>query len=284
MSQRHLDAGLTGGTTMNPGKRFLIGGVGALMPILVTLLAVDLGAIFAQHSSVTAANVVGVLVRYVILFVIGGFVAYLHEDERKPFKLFEIGIAAPALITSLVTSQAIAPATPPPGAGAESPTTSWQWTATAYAAETEQSAAPAPILLAGFLQDVLDGASGRVYRDLRRPPSPVEPSPNEHPAATPPPSAPVGTVPHPGPAGEPSPEEAPPTASRGLDTEHAAPPHAEREMRRSEAPSEVSPAAEQAARARAAAARAEAERLKREYEAALERARRAEHEAASDAP
>ena len=89
---------------MTSHKRFLLGGGGALMPVLVSFLAVDIGAALDNQANLTTGNIIGFTLRYIILFIVGGFVAYLHEDEQKPFKLFELGIAAPALITSLITA------------------------------------------------------------------------------------------------------------------------------------------------------------------------------------
>ncbi len=87
---------------MTSKKRFLLGGGGALMPVLVSLLAIDIGAVLNDDSILTIGNIIGIVIRYLVLFVVGGIVAYLHDDEHKPFKIFELGIAAPALITSSV--------------------------------------------------------------------------------------------------------------------------------------------------------------------------------------
>lgn len=146
---------------MTPKKRFFLGGGGALMPVLVSLLTIDIGAALASDSSLTTGNIVGLGIRYIILFAIGGIVAYLHEEESKPFKLFQLGMAAPALITSLITSQGIAsnanhPAHNNAALGEISIIKS------AYA---EEEIKPDQIILAGgFLGEVLDGVSGGVYR------------------------------------------------------------------------------------------------------------------------
>jgi len=92
---------------MNAKKRFIVGGGGALMPVLISILAIDIGAYLDTDSSLSTANIIGISIRYLVLFVIGGVVAYLHEDERNTFKLFELGVAAPALLTSLISAQGI---------------------------------------------------------------------------------------------------------------------------------------------------------------------------------
>ena len=92
---------------MNSQKRFLVGGGGALMPVLISILAIDVGAVLGSDSSLSTANIIGIFIRYFVLFVIGGVVAFLHEDETNSFKLFELGVAAPALLTSLISAQGI---------------------------------------------------------------------------------------------------------------------------------------------------------------------------------
>ena len=79
--------------------KILIGGVGALTPIILNLLVVDLQTTF---TSITVVVVVGYLIRVGVLFCIGGGMAYFHKEEKSALKLFEIGIVAPALITALM--------------------------------------------------------------------------------------------------------------------------------------------------------------------------------------
>jgi hypothetical protein len=88
-----------------PGwKRFWYGGCGAFLPLLVTLLAVDLSAVIDNPNKFSVGVYVGSGIRYAALFVLGGMVAWLNTDEFKPIKLVQIGIAAPALIASYVNS------------------------------------------------------------------------------------------------------------------------------------------------------------------------------------
>lgn len=81
-------------------RRFWIGGAGALLPLLVTLLALDLPEIIDNYSELTMGIYVGTFIRYFALFVLGGVVAALNSDENRPIKLVQLGIAAPALISS----------------------------------------------------------------------------------------------------------------------------------------------------------------------------------------
>ena len=48
---------------MTPRKRFLIGGGGALMPVLVSFLAIDIGAALSNETTFTTANMVGIGIR-----------------------------------------------------------------------------------------------------------------------------------------------------------------------------------------------------------------------------
>jgi hypothetical protein len=151
---------------MNPKHRFLFGGIGALMPVLLTVISLDLAVAFSNEAAFTTANIIGIAIRYAGLFCIGGFIAYLHDDERKPFKLFEIGVAAPALITSLVAANAVqnANGSNMNGASAEA----W-FIPSAIAAERPDQPPQAPIRSAGgFFGDVGRGLTGSVYQEQRR--------------------------------------------------------------------------------------------------------------------
>jgi len=95
--------------TISASKRFLIGGVGGLAPVIALLIAVDFERNFVNASN---AQIAGYIVRAAALFAIGGFVAWLHDSEVHNFKVFEIGLGAPALIAGVVTSQSLAHAGP----------------------------------------------------------------------------------------------------------------------------------------------------------------------------
>lgn len=85
-----------------PG-RFLYGGIGATAPIIVALLAIDFSIVF---KSFDIFSFMGWFVRSIILFMIGGFVAFLHKNENDSWKCFVIGISAPALITTAAATSA----------------------------------------------------------------------------------------------------------------------------------------------------------------------------------
>jgi hypothetical protein len=94
---------------MSSYKRFLIGGIGGLAPVLMFLMAVDFERYIVEA---TTLKMLGYFIRVVVLFFVGGFVAYLHDDDVKPFKLFEVGLGAPALIAGYITTSLV-PATAP---------------------------------------------------------------------------------------------------------------------------------------------------------------------------
>jgi hypothetical protein len=86
---------------MSNRQKIFIGGLGALTPIIMNLLIVDL--------SVTLENLkwgvlVGYIIRVLVLFYIGGIIAFLHKDENSSIKLCELGIAAPALIIAMINA------------------------------------------------------------------------------------------------------------------------------------------------------------------------------------
>ena len=86
---------------MTTHKKIFIGGLGALTPIIINLLVIDLTVLFIN---LTILAVFGYLIRVVVLFYLGGLVAYLHKDEKSPFRIFELGIIAPALLTALINA------------------------------------------------------------------------------------------------------------------------------------------------------------------------------------
>ena len=86
---------------MSTYKKIFIGGLGALTPIIMNLLVIDLEVLFLN---LTLFAVFGYIIRVIILFYLGGMTAFLHKDEDSPVKIFELGIVAPALITALINA------------------------------------------------------------------------------------------------------------------------------------------------------------------------------------
>lgn len=89
---------------MKTWKKIFLGGLGALTPIIMNLLVVDLEVLLVK---LTVFAVLGYAIRVVTLFYLGGITAFLHKDENSPVKIFELGIVAPALITALINAAQI---------------------------------------------------------------------------------------------------------------------------------------------------------------------------------
>lgn len=92
---------------MNPDtvRRMGIGCVGALTPILINVLIVDLQTTL---SNVTLVSAVFYLIRVAALCGAACIVVFLNSDEVRPVKLFQLGVAAPALLTGMINGAVIA--------------------------------------------------------------------------------------------------------------------------------------------------------------------------------
>jgi hypothetical protein len=89
---------------MSGGRRFLIAGSGALAPLIVNLAVIDLQSLLA--FGITLMVAASYLLRQATMFGIGGLFGYLNEEE-SPWKLFQIGIAAPALLTAMINAKQV---------------------------------------------------------------------------------------------------------------------------------------------------------------------------------
>lgn len=156
---------------MPTGKKVLLGGLGALTPIILNLMAVDVALLLDNEIATT----IGYAVRVLVLFYLGGIVAYLHTDEKSPIKLFELGIAAPAIITAMMNAHNLN--------DLKKPTSNMPDKAmlelilsTAYAGETPAAAWQiAAEQQSGFLDKFWEGFSGsRKGGTAQRTPDPAE--------------------------------------------------------------------------------------------------------------
>jgi hypothetical protein len=139
---------MTDAAEQNSLSRAAIFGLGALgggLPILVSLLAVDLPTVLSDHS-LTIGNLLGYAIRIGILIFLGGVVAMLNFDVKQPLSLVQLGIAAPALVSAYING-----ATPP---RAEPGPHSYLAISSAWAAELDPNH---PVATAGFLDDVAKG-------------------------------------------------------------------------------------------------------------------------------
>ena len=90
--------------TLDTRTRLIIGGIGGIAPIIISLLVVDLNSLINDLQMMDA---IGLAVRCSVLIFIGGLVGYLHQDESEPFKVFQLGIAAPALLTTAINGYGV---------------------------------------------------------------------------------------------------------------------------------------------------------------------------------
>jgi len=134
------------------------------MPIFVSIAAIDVVVAVDHLDSYSTAHFVGFGIRYAVLFIVGGFVAYLHDDENKPFKLFELGIVAPALITTLTTAQIVQDQSNFKVTSAVQGTSNSFFVSNVYAQETSSIPAKNEMLLvASNFSDILDGITGKAH-------------------------------------------------------------------------------------------------------------------------
>lgn len=104
-------------------RKMKIGCLGALTPIVINLLVVDL---HTTLSNLTVIEAITYSIRVVALCAAACIVIYLNFDEARPIKLFQLGIAAPAVLTGLLNGAVInnkqnAPATPAPQSAPATP-------------------------------------------------------------------------------------------------------------------------------------------------------------------
>lgn len=91
-------------TTLSDKSRMIIGGIGGIAPLIISLLVVDLKSLLNDLAMMDA---VGLTVRCLVLIFIGAMVGYLHNSEHEPFKVFQLGIAAPALLTTAINGYSV---------------------------------------------------------------------------------------------------------------------------------------------------------------------------------
>jgi hypothetical protein len=142
---------------MTNWNRFGIGGLGALLPVLATLLAVDLSSIIDHAGEYTVGIYAGTALRYLIMFILGGAVAALNYDISDPIKLVQLGIAAPALVASYINAQP----GPRNNAAEAKPAKAEMITLFSVANAMDRFESKSSIVLTqGFFEDVLKGLKG----------------------------------------------------------------------------------------------------------------------------
>ena len=101
-------------------SRIIIGGIGGIAPLIISLLVVDLTSLLHDLALMDA---IGLTVRCLVLTFVGAMVGYLHNTEQEPFKVFQLGIAAPALLATAINGYSVIG---PPASLEEMKTASYQ--------------------------------------------------------------------------------------------------------------------------------------------------------------
>jgi hypothetical protein len=79
-------------------EKLMLGAIGAVTPLAVNLLIVDHLAL----ANLTILTLAGYLIRVLVLIGLGSLVVYLNIDEGNRMRVFQLGLAAPALLTALI--------------------------------------------------------------------------------------------------------------------------------------------------------------------------------------
>ena len=88
---------------MSGKNRFLLGGTGALIPILLSIAIAD-AAMIGRYIADQPYELIGYVIRTAILFALGGIWAYVQTSEVQPLKVLQLGVVAPAMLTVLVNA------------------------------------------------------------------------------------------------------------------------------------------------------------------------------------
>jgi hypothetical protein len=136
---------------MSAFQRFAIGGIGGLLPTIVSLASFNITSLIDNLYLLTLGLCIGYLIKVIASFSLGGIVA-VFSDTPRPWDLLLLGIAAPALITAYINGAGVSG----PTNKARQATSSMAVISSAYAAE---ASGHVPIVPVGFLSDVLRGAT-----------------------------------------------------------------------------------------------------------------------------
>jgi hypothetical protein len=159
------------------GGRIAFGVVGGLLPVLVSFVTLDQSAIaqLIDKHEITEGLCVGYGLRVLSLAALGGIMAFLNSDVTAPLTLVQLGVAAPALVTSYLTGASINNA---PQSSQTNPGTSIVGIAYAeeyypYSVEYTTNV----LKISSFLSDMADGFKPGLGTDQSKPDTIVAPSP-----------------------------------------------------------------------------------------------------------
>jgi hypothetical protein len=87
-----------GTAEMTVGQKMILGAVGAVTPLALNLLVVDQLTLV----NLTFLACIGYAIRLLVLVGLGSLIVYLNIDETNRMRIFQLGVAAPALVTALL--------------------------------------------------------------------------------------------------------------------------------------------------------------------------------------
>jgi hypothetical protein len=132
-------------------QKFVIGGFGGLLPLIIGILSFNVTSLIDHWDLLNPAYLLGYSIKAVILFTLGGGFASLSDGVTKPLAALQIGIAAPAIITTYINGAAVLGPEAKPSTAATSAT---ELGSSAYAAEISSEIA---VIKVDFLGDVIQG-------------------------------------------------------------------------------------------------------------------------------
>jgi hypothetical protein len=136
--------------TMTAYKRFLLGGVSALLPILLTIGVAD-AKVIAGYLQGDLYAMFGYAIRTLALFTVGGLWAYSQRSEVQPFKVMQLGVTAPAMLALLLNASTVSEQR----GGGPSSVMNFEIISSAHAQEQREEAPPTPNPLDSFIKGVL---------------------------------------------------------------------------------------------------------------------------------
>lgn len=88
---------------MTQKEVFFFGAIGGILPLFVSILTIDVASLIDQ-GGLTVGNYIGYGIRVVALVVAGGLVALVNTEVRSRIALVQLGVTAPALLTSYINA------------------------------------------------------------------------------------------------------------------------------------------------------------------------------------
>lgn len=126
------DNGVSDGGGLPLKEKIFIGGMGALAPALATFPLEDY--VEFLYDPDLLASLLGFLVRLTFLFAVGSFWVYMHRKEDDPWKVFQLGIVAPAMLLGFVNANNVVSDTTDQSASqSQRSLNSWSIVSTAFA-------------------------------------------------------------------------------------------------------------------------------------------------------